>query len=380
MVSVKKIFMRVLAVCLSAFLTFIVADKISIHFLSHRRSALERQLNVQDIRYPKPYVMFSGVPLGESWPLINKDGSVKNIKLNLLGYRGDVPVRPKPQDEYRVIVLGGSTVFSGHPPIPRLLQYQFEKQDCQNVKVYNFGVVSSVSGMELARLVFEAVDYEPDLIISYGGFNDIDQPFSADPRPGYPFNFMVYENNPILESDIKTYPLFPLIAYGSNLARYFFPHYFMDRFGGIKALREKVGYDSEPWRQKTAQIYLNNMVKSQKISRAYGAEFLAVFQPALYFKDQLSDSEQGLVHKARMNNSVSMRGLVRQAAVQAQKQDDLSFIDLSDVFDENPEAVFKDRVHLRKYYRPVIARRLYDLIKGQIKTRGFCVDKGEQMP
>jgi len=380
MIQIKKILIRIFAVILSASLAFIVADKISIHFLAHRRSAVERQLNVHSIRYPKPYVMFAGVPLSESWPLVNKDGSIENIKLNLLGYRGDVPTMPKAQDEYRIIVLGGSTVFMGHPPIPRLLQYQFEKEDCQKVKVYNLGVVSSVSGMELARLVFEAVDYKPDLIISYSGFNDIDQPFSADPRPGYPFNFMAYESNPLLESNIKEYPLFSLIAYGSNLARYFFPGYFLERFGRIKDLREEAGYGSQEWRQSIARTYISNMLKSQRIAHAYGADFMAVFQPALYFKDHLSQSEQALIHKERMNNSVAIRELVRQTVAQAQQQDNLNFKDFSDIFDENQEAVFKDRVHLHFRYRPEIAHRLYALIKGRTKARGFCLDKEEESP
>ncbi len=63
--------------------------------------------------------------------------------------------------------------------------------------------------MELARLVFEALAYQPDLIVSYSGANDIILPLSADPRPGYPFNFMIREYNPLLDKD---YPLATLTA------------------------------------------------------------------------------------------------------------------------------------------------------------------------
>ncbi len=381
MLPVRKIFLRVLAVTVSVLLALVIADRLSILFLDPRRSAGERQFRPGDIRRPEPYVMFSGAPGGESWPLINKDGSRENIRLNSLGYRGEVPPMPKGKNEYRVIVLGGSTVFMGHPPVPRLLQYQFEKEGCREVKVYNFGVVSSVSGMELARLLFEAVDYAPDLIISYSGFNDIDEPFVADPRPGYPFNFMVYESNPVLESDIKSYPLFTLTAYGSNLARYFFPGYFQKKFVRIDDLREEAGYGTPPWRKEIARTYVQNMVKSQKVARAFGADFLAVFQPALYFKDRVSDEEKNLLaagSEAERKNSLAIRDLVRTAAAAAQREQALNFVDLSDIFDEEARQVFKDRVHLIPQARPVVARRLYELIKEQVRARGICAEPGSE--
>lgn len=92
------------------------------------------------------------------------------------------PQMPKTREEYRVFFLGGSTVYVGKPPIADLVQRLFHEHGIKNVKVYNFGVVSSVSGMELARIVFELSDLAPDLIVMYNGGNDILQPWSWDRR------------------------------------------------------------------------------------------------------------------------------------------------------------------------------------------------------
>jgi hypothetical protein len=37
------------------------------------------------------------------------------------------------------------------------------------------------------------VDYEPDVVISYGGGNDFHTPYQYDPRPGFPFDFVTLQ-------------------------------------------------------------------------------------------------------------------------------------------------------------------------------------------
>ena len=353
---------RVFLCLLIAALMFLALDKISLRILRHRRSIVEQSFAARDIRRPRPYIMFKGAPYGKAWKKSSPKTGIQDNVLNELGYPGDVPVMPKPAGEYRVIVLGGSTAFMGNPPIPRLIQYQFEKKQCPAVKVYNFSVVSSVTSMELARLVYEAVNYSPDLIISYSGFNDIDEPFVADPRPGYPFNYFVYESNPILDSEVRDYPLIPLIAYGSNLLRVFFPGYFLNHFADLDSLRRQAGYQTPEWRQAIADNYIENMRKSYQISRAFGAEFLAFFQPALYFKEQVTAEEQPHIEAERRDSARELRQLILDKARDTRMTDQGYFINLSDFFAGYPGTVFVDRVHLDYQYRPDVAVEIYQHI------------------
>ena len=355
----EKLFSNVFIFLFSAFIALIIIDKLSIKFLNHRKSRVEKQYSVQDIRSLKPYIAFKGAPFAKAWKHYSRKAGYTDNILNELGYPGISPKIPKPDNEYRIIVLGGSAAFMGNPPIPRLIQYQFEKNNCFDVKVYNFAVVSSVTSMELARLVFEVVNYTPDLIISYSGFNDIDEPFEADPRPGYPFNYFIYESNPIIDSDIRQYPLIPLMAYSSNLMRNFYPSYFLKSFTNIDKLRAEVDYDTGHWRQKIANIYVENMLKSQKISKAFGSEFIAFFQPSLYFKDFVNSGENKYLTIERMNNSLKIRKMILKSAKKAKEYKELNFVDLSDFFDNNHNLVFKDRVHVQYQFRPDIAIEVY---------------------
>ena len=356
--------------CVTCLIIFIVIDRISLVLFDHRRSIVEQQFAPQDLRKSYPYIMFKGAPHAKAWKKYSQKTGVTDNILNEIGYPADAPSMPKPADEFRIIVLGGSTVFMGNPEIPRLIQYQFEKAGCQRVKVYNFGVVSSVSSMELARIIYEAVDYQPDLMISYSGFNDIDQPFTADPRPGYPFNYFIYESNPILESDIRRYPIWPLILYGSNIFRRWMPQYFLKHFLALDEIRSRVNDRSPEWRQEIARIYIRNLMKSQKISRAFGADFMAFFQPALYFKDIVHPEEEKYLDAERAENSRIIRAHIREFAQQEIAAGELQFIDLSDFFDTYSEPVFNDRVHLIHFYRPPVSVKIYQHIQKFIQAQG----------
>ena len=247
----------------------------------------------------------------------------------------------------------------GNPAIPRLLQYQFEKNNISDVKAYNFGVVSSVTSMELARLVFEVINYEPDLIISYSGFNDINEPFLADPRPGYPFNYFISEANPILDSNISEYPFIPLMAYSSHLLRHFASSYFLKQFSDIHKVQKETGWRSQAWMRQIADVYIQNMIKSQKIAGAFNADFVAFFQPCLYFKDHISDEEKKFVTPGMVKDSLTLREMILNRFKESRKKTKLNLIDLSDMFDHNHKTVYKDRVHVWHTYRPTIAAEIY---------------------
>lgn len=344
---IGRIFIRIALIVLP----ILLVDYVSPLFLSHRRSKIEKKFGVQTIRQPKPYIMFGGVENGRL---------DTNDTLNNLGYRGKAPSDTKAVGDYRVFMLGGSTVFNGEPPISVLLEEKFRREGKDNVEVYNFGVVSSTSGMELARILFEISDLQPDLIIMYNGGNDMLSPRSYDPRPGYPYNFIVYENNPLLENDVRSYPSFSLLLYGSNLARYFLPKYFMKKFVPLVREREKVDYGSDQWKDEIAETYVANMVKADKISATFGAEFLAFFQPMVYYKDQLSEREKLLVKEEDKDYYIDMRKRI-MARIESLTEDPTPvIIGLSDIYDEIEEVVFLvDCIHTKQESKIVAAEAIY---------------------
>ncbi|MBA7683608.1 hypothetical protein ES703_91980 [subsurface metagenome] len=322
------------------------------------RAPIEQKFALGNTRKPEPYTMFKGERNSKILP---------EESLNELGYRGSAPSATKGINEYRIIILGGSTVFVGEPPITTLLQQQFEANGLSNIRIYNFGVVSSVSSQELARILFEIVDLKPDLIAMYNGANDIWQNHLYDPRPGYPFNFIAYELNPLLESDVRSYPAITLFFYGSNLVRNHFRGLLRRQFLNLDEIRKSVNYGSEQWQDKIAEIYVNNLIKADKISAAFNAEFVAFFQPVVFYKDVGTEKEENMKKAGPefTEHMLEMRTKVL-AKIQASGIDiPRKFVDLSDIYDQTPEEVFTDFIHTRQDAKILVAEAIYEHI---IKT------------
>lgn len=305
--------------------------------------------------------------------------------LNELGYRGPAPTMPKPADEIRVVVLGGSTVFLGNPSVPELLEGELQARGLDRVRVYNFGVVASVSEMELARLVHEVLDLEPDLVVMYNGANDITAPVLYDPRPGYPANFYVVESNPFLNEDFS---LAGWLLSRSHLARILVPRQIEESLFPVATLRENAGWGSEAWRTEIADIYVGNVEKADAISRGRSAEFAAILQPMLYFKSERTEKEEsgaefilGMVSYAAPRSwqesdgaatleahSRDVRGRIRQRAEALPPG--TTFVDLSDFFADD-ETVFLDFVHVEQAVKPRLAAAIADelLLRPEIAGR-----------
>ncbi|MBK47446.1 MAG: hypothetical protein CMI94_00265 [Pelagibacteraceae bacterium] len=87
--------------------------------------------------------------------------------------------KKKPDDIYRVVILGGSTVFgdgaeSIKDNLPSKLKNEFiENQDIkQKIEIINAGVGGYDSGQEFMYLYTELLSFKPDLVLVYNGWND----------------------------------------------------------------------------------------------------------------------------------------------------------------------------------------------------------------
>lgn len=355
----RKVIQRGIHYVIILGLTFSLLETLS-RILLPVKARLYGQYSQDFLRKPYPYIMFKGQPLA---------AFANGERLNKFGYRGKSPDLPKEAGEFRIFVIGGSTVFFGEPTISDLLEKEFHKAGNTQVQCYNFGVVSSVSTQDLVRVLLELVDFKPNLIVMYNGGNDIFSPLFIDPRPGYPYNFIVYENNPLLKTELSDYPLIPLLAFGSNVIRILKPSYFLDKFVPMEKTKTEAGFLTEKWREKIIITYFQNMMKAAKISRNYGAEFYVFFQPSAYYKKSYTATE---AKNLRMNenpdlfkDSVAfakdMQNRVR--TVFQQKPSDLNFVDLSDIFLNDPNDVFKDTLHIYEGKNMAIAKAIYQSLK-----------------
>ncbi|OGP06181.1 MAG: hypothetical protein A2Z91_06350 [Deltaproteobacteria bacterium GWA2_38_16] len=90
----------------------------------------------------------------------------------------------KAEDEYRIFVLGGSTVMGVgasdmRSTIPAYLETELKKKNTKNIRVINAGVGGFKAVQEYMYFIRKLIDYEPDLIITFDGSNDVGRAIDA---------------------------------------------------------------------------------------------------------------------------------------------------------------------------------------------------------
>ena len=97
---------------------------------------------------------------------------------NSEGFRGPEFLKEKPDKTYRIFVIGGSTTFgdrnADNETWPYYLQELFDALDLNyNVEIINAGFSSGWSGSETKLIREKIIDYNPDLLMIYDGWNDV---------------------------------------------------------------------------------------------------------------------------------------------------------------------------------------------------------------
>jgi len=102
-----------------------------------------------------------------------------SVTINSLGFRGGEFSPEKPDDVYRIFMLGGSTMFgygatSDETTIPGYLQEFFRNHDMEfKIEIINAGIQGADSYAETKIIQNKIVDFSPDMMIIYDGWNDL---------------------------------------------------------------------------------------------------------------------------------------------------------------------------------------------------------------
>ena len=109
-----------------------------------------------------------------------------SITINSLGFRGDEFSQEKPDDVYRIFMLGGSTMFghgatSDQTTIPGYMQNFFQNNEDEfKPQIINGGIQGADSYAELELIETKLVSYLPNMVIVYDGWNDLRAENSAE--------------------------------------------------------------------------------------------------------------------------------------------------------------------------------------------------------
>ncbi|MBS3108437.1 SGNH/GDSL hydrolase family protein [Candidatus Woesearchaeota archaeon] len=108
------------------------------------------------------------------WCLV-KNYRTEDFEINSMGFKGDEFSRMKPENVYRIVVLGGSTSFGNYP---EYLEDKLNKKGKANNKTIKFEVINGAivgynSSLILKRFVYDIVTLRPDLVIYGPEWNDV---------------------------------------------------------------------------------------------------------------------------------------------------------------------------------------------------------------
>lgn len=322
-------------------------------------------------REPRPYFMFGGPTDGRTVNLLPAmdEGAGGAVRLNAEGFRIERPIAsPKPADEVRIFFVGGSTVIGGRPienTIPAVVEAQLRANGLPQARTYNFGVLSFVSGQELALLVHRLIDLKPDLVIAYDGGNDLYEPWVYDPRPGYPFNFVTEEEAMTAlanaQGDAKTIASFSRDS--ALLQALLGTTDWVNRVSlRLNSLRRGVDYGSPQWKEAVVSTYARNLTAICRFARGNDTLFAGYFQPLLAYAKTLDPRQAAdtggdvMVQGLREQRDMAVRAIGAQFPAPGVEAG-CRFGNLSRIL-EDDAAAFTDAIHVDNKSNHLIGERI----------------------
>jgi hypothetical protein len=224
-------------------------------------------LNKDDVlRYASPYIEFKGKP--------------NALDHDEFGYLKRFDTKPKSADPLKIAFFGGSTGYLGNPNIAQIIEGNLERQTGKPVLVKNFSVVSSNHRQHLHNILESRSQFQPDIIVFYGGYNETGQTAYYDPRPNYPYSyFFRTDTSPIIQWLLNQSPTFFLIDFVGKRFRLW-------DLTGLDQLRKSENVFSEAWGKKVVGGYFETLALSKSVTEGFPsnhcggpAKFIFFYQP-----------------------------------------------------------------------------------------------------
>jgi len=321
----------------------------------------------------------SEFPINYSAKTIAEEGlpgvvGLKNFSVNNLGFRGDSMSIQKPDNEFRIFMIGGSTTecfyLDDDEAVTSVLQESLRHANpAVSVKVYNAGKSGDASDDHVSMLVHRLVNLEPDMIIVFSGINDL-------ARSIYGWDYLHYAN-----SDKDGKPLFRLVLTELQLPRRLY--YLIKRI----TLPEKATFEEIPlrsnYREKieigqsvpisderpevNKEAYSNNLKTIIGVAKAHDIYLVMLTQQTTW--ESTIDPNAKNWHWLLYRNGVRYREDVMNAALESlndemrkvTEENDIPLYDLARDLPKSTE-FFYDDVHFNVKGACVAGMRLASLI------------------
>lgn len=289
---------------------------------------------------------------------VSEDMGGWTVKTNLLGFRSSEFTFEKPSDEYRIVIVGGSTVFgwgvNETQTIPAFLQSKISNYAGKKVRVINAGVPWYASWHEAALILFKVMEIKPDWIISVDGLNDTAQGTAPTWEPvsmGYldPPTKVAMER---LHSKISDRSFLASLLSHSQTYTYF-----------SAKMKARAGVSTGVYHPELWEQYVNLKERIQAMASQQGIRFTTFFQPVIVEGKSLTNEEMAknetnmkLPEFAQVFRQTYLAG--EQKALNSKK---ISFFSLKDAFKNVTETIYIDGQHYNQKGNELLAEKIYQL-------------------
>lgn len=278
------------------------------------------------------------------------------VKTNFLGFRdSEELLREKPKDEYRLFVVGGSTVFgwgvNAEDSMPSHLQKLIPKANGKRVRVINAGVPWYASWNESAMIFHRILRLHPDHIVVFNGLNDVSKSLAPNWSP-------IYEGY----ADIPTRLAFQKRSEHASTGSVIFDlfrisptlNYFITK-RKMKSQIETGVIHPEVWDQYEAY-----MVSLKEISEKRGIGFSLFYQPVIVAGKTLTEEEMN--RNASMIRHEGFAQTFREAYLMGEKKltanPFLKVTSLKNLFEKRSELIYLDGLHYNALGNQLVAEAI----------------------
>ena len=277
---------------------------------------------------------------------------LENISINNQGIRGQEISNEKPDNIFRIFVVGGSTAFgnwasSDSTTIPGNLRSMMEQiKTDKEIEVYNLGVFGRTSFEEIHDLKQNFLRYEPDLIIVYDGWNDLYQNFNQF-EEGKTTSYLTNLSK-LYQILIRNYATFGMIN------------------GMIESLQMQNGIhpdaipDSENMQIK-ADAWVENWDDMCQIGKQQNFDVIIFLQPVLGTGDKLLSEWEKHILETKGYTSVVPYYHYMQAKIPILNEKCTAAYDISEIFNSVNKPVYISMGHTGDFGYKIVADEIFNL-------------------
>jgi lysophospholipase L1-like esterase len=260
-----------------------------------------------------------------------------------------------------IVALGGSTTESELNFIRGWVYFLSERFKAERIPavIYCGGVASYTSTLELIKLIRDVIPLQPDIVISYSGYNDLSYFPLSQPSPFY--------------NSKQSVPF----EYQTERVRRPFVHYRQ-----VEIFRKTMPTHQEENRiihfglqndKSASEYWLDNMRMMNAVANEYGITFLSFFQPFLFIGNyEITDSQYTIINRLFWNTKNNLLDPFMKNRIESMRKGaseisasiiDYDFItDLSHIFD-GYKNIFTDDCHVCEQGNQIIAAHIYMKLK-----------------